>query len=143
MNATALRPATGAALEASALHAAQQRALFNPSPECDSLAERLIALREHGVPNTVLRGLIADVRAVIELNAREGRCERAVCVELEQLGRSLDGAAGIPEIAQGAIHQKKDGRKRDERSPTKHEAAPFHERDGAQQRRGGEHLIRS
>lgn len=86
-----LRAATAIVLEGDALNQAQHRALFDPSPECDSLVERVIALREHGVPSMALRGLLADIRAVIELNAREGGCHRQLAGRLDQLARTFDG----------------------------------------------------
>lgn len=87
MSAAQLRAATGTALEGQALNHAQHRALFDPSPECDSLAERIVALHRHDVPATAIRGLLADIRAVLDLNAREDGCHRQIAGELDRLTR--------------------------------------------------------
>lgn len=80
-----LHAAGAQVIEALALNDQQRRALFDPSPAIDSLAEELVALREHGVPDHVVRRLVGRVGEVITLNGLEGACEHDVSGRLDRL----------------------------------------------------------
>lgn len=83
-------------IEALALNEQQRRALFDPSPEVDSLAEELVALRAFGVPDHVVRGLVSRVGDVLTLNGLEGACQHDVSGLLDRLCRVQ--RSGVPAV---------------------------------------------
>lgn len=104
----AIRVALGGTLEARAIGEAEARRLFNPDREVNSLAERLIALRDHGVPRDDLRAIFTDLKAIIALNAKQCGHEADVAGQLDELAAALhhaeteahvDRALGIKAIA--------------------------------------------
>lgn len=90
MTALRLRTALATAQGAAPLNEAQRLALFNPDPEVNSLAERIVALRTYGVPAPEIKALLADIRAVLHLNDREGRRIGDTCAQLDDLARMDD-----------------------------------------------------
>jgi hypothetical protein len=78
------------ALDGQAHNHTQARLIFNSTPEVDSLAERVAALRDHGVPDHVISDLFADLRALRESNAAELACERRVAHVGDDLARTLN-----------------------------------------------------
>lgn len=92
---TFLEAAMHTALEGVALTQAQQRVLFNPSPEGDSLAERVAGLQRHGVPRHVVRGLLADISTVLELNALQAGYQTALAGELDRLASAARLGDGL------------------------------------------------
>lgn len=88
-----LRAATHVAIEGHAVNRTEALRLYNPDPEINSLGERIIALRRHGVPPAVVGELIRDVREIIALNDREGGCHTQLAGDLEQLYRAAAGEA--------------------------------------------------
>lgn len=72
-------------MEALALNDRQRRALYDPSPAVDSLAEELVALRAFGVPQDVIRGLVSRVGDVLTMNGLEGACQHDVSGRLDRL----------------------------------------------------------
>lgn len=88
-DAHTIRTALTGAMEAQALGDAEARALFNPDPEINSLAERISALRHHGVPADTLSAIFDDLRVVIQLNARQTIEDAGVCGHLDELAVSL------------------------------------------------------
>lgn len=96
-----LRHALGVTLDNVAVNRAQRRELFNPDPETNSLAEEIIALRAHGVPNETIRALLAHTRRVLELNELEGSNTRTVAGQLDDLARALAHAERSQQIVAG------------------------------------------
>lgn len=91
-----LRDIVGPALDGCAHNHHQSRLIFNASPEIDSLAERIAALREHDVPDDVISALFADLRALRESNHAELAAHRAVAKTGDNLARSAGSArAGL------------------------------------------------
>lgn len=95
MTSSSLRAAAETARSAAPLNEAQRLALFNPDPEVNSLAERVVALRRHGVPDADIRALLADIRQVLEFNAAEGRRNAQACKQLDDIVALLDMQAVI------------------------------------------------
>lgn len=85
MNAHVLRRALHVALDGHALNRRQAVELFNPDPEENSLAERIVALRHHGVPLHIIRRLLADVRQLLDLNDEEDGCHTTLAGQLDDL----------------------------------------------------------
>lgn len=86
MNARQLRGVLDTAADAIAVNREQARRLYDPTPEVDSLAERLLDLRRtHGVPAPVISGLLRDVRDLIALNDTELGHERTITGTLDAL----------------------------------------------------------
>ncbi len=73
----------------------QQRIIFDPSPEVDSLAERIASLRDNNVPDDVIAHLFADLRALVASNRAERVVHRRVSRTGDDLARAL-GAAPAP-----------------------------------------------
>lgn len=96
MSSHALRTMLGVELDAIALNQDQERRIFNPSPEVDSLSERLAALRRHRVPAALVDAIAADVRALYHLNHQEGDMERIVAGHLDQLAAAQHAAETCP-----------------------------------------------
>lgn len=90
-----IEAATELAMEGMATNDAGRRLLYDPSPEIDSLAERLVELEQHGVPRRVVRALLADLREALSLNLRERAGYRALAGTLDRATRI--GAA--PELS--------------------------------------------
>ena len=103
MSAHDLRGFVDVAADAIAANRAQHRLLFNPTPEVDSLAERLIALRRHGVPSGLISELIQDVKQLITLNEHEHGDERALAGALDALARAEHAAEREGSRAHDAI----------------------------------------
>lgn len=96
-----LRQALGTTLDNVAVNRAQRRELFNPDPDVNSLAEEIVALRAHGVPDTRIRALLAHIRRVLELNELEGNNTRTVASQLDDLARTLAHAERNQRIVAG------------------------------------------
>lgn len=92
MSSHDLRRCADTALDAIALNRAQHLLLFNPSRETDSLAERLLALRAHGVPGAVISALLRDVKEILTLNEGEHTGERRLAGALDALTRAEHAA---------------------------------------------------
>lgn len=92
-----IREALNGTLEARALGDAEARLLFNPDLEVNSLAERLVALRDYGVPEQALRAIFTDLRAIIDLNT-------AQCGEETEVAGRLDELAAVLHRAETATH---------------------------------------
>jgi hypothetical protein len=84
-----IRQALSHSLESVALNERQHLLIFNPDPEVNSLAERIVHLRRHGVPTDLVAALVADVRRLLELNAAEGHGTRTVASRLDDLASAL------------------------------------------------------
>ena len=94
MNARILRGVIDTAADAIAVNRAQARRLYDPTPDVDSLAERLLDLRRtHGVPAPVISGLLRDVRDLIALNDDELGHERTITGTLDALDRAERAAS--------------------------------------------------
>lgn len=91
MTAHGLRTCVDQTLDAIVLNLDQALQLYNPDPEANSLAERLVALRNYGVPEKAIKELLADVRVLLDLNARECGIERGLAGHLEELARVAHG----------------------------------------------------
>lgn len=79
-----------AAMDGQSLNRAQARTLFNPDPECNSAAERIVALcREYGVPQQRMRDVLADIAHALRLNDAELDVHAAVAGDLDRLARRL------------------------------------------------------
>ena len=92
-SAKQLRGVIDTAADAIAVNREQARRLYDPTPEVDSLAERLLELRRtHGVPAPVISGLLRDVRDLITLNDDELGHERAITGTLDALDRAEQAA---------------------------------------------------
>jgi hypothetical protein len=100
----AIRDASDMALEATALNLAEHRLLANlETPEVDSIAEEIVALRTYGVPDDVLARLLAQVAAALELNAQEGGCERQITGLLEALNTGQGRKLLAAEVSAGGV----------------------------------------
>lgn len=125
-----LREALDHTLDAIALNREQAKRLYNPDPQVNSLAERVIALRAHGLTTRMVAELISDIRAVIELNAAERGHEREVAGALDDLLRRLyfpnraAVSSGSALGVKGAALRLR-GPLRVLRSPAEHTAAEF------------------
>lgn len=86
------RTAAHVAMDGAALNRAQHDLLFNPTPEVDSLAERLAALLRDGVPRDTIRFLFENVRELIDLNEAEHGCHTRLAGQLDDLARVLHEA---------------------------------------------------
>lgn len=73
------------AMDAHALNRAQAALLFDPSPECDSLAEYIVALRRYQVPEWIVTEMLHLTRELITSNDLEGEVERLAAGDLERL----------------------------------------------------------
>lgn len=73
-------------LELQAINGTEHRLLINlATPERDSLAEDIMALRAYNVPNAVLSAILGRLADAIDLNAAEGACERELTGLLDGL----------------------------------------------------------
>lgn len=88
-----LRDMLEVTLDGVALNDAQRLACFNPDPEVNSLAERIVALRHHGVPDTVIGDLLQQVGEVLALNGQEGNRARTVAGQLDGLAAAAQHTA--------------------------------------------------
>ncbi len=84
-------------LDALASNALQGRLLIDPSPEVDSLVEKIAALRRHGVPGETLRDLLRDCQHVIELNHGEAASERTASENADRITRRAEHARTAPD----------------------------------------------
>jgi hypothetical protein len=84
-----IRIALNDAMEAQALGDAEAQRLYNPDPDINSLAERLLQLRAHNVPEPHLQAIFTDLRAVIQLNTAQTSHDAAVSGQLDELATSL------------------------------------------------------
>jgi hypothetical protein len=96
-----IREALASTLEATGLNQAQRLALYNADPEINSLAEKLVTLRAYGVPVSVIRELLGDVRTVLALNDAEGGHARSVAGRLDDLATALAHAERNQQIVTG------------------------------------------
>lgn len=88
-----LRPPLQDALDVIATGNAEARLIYNPSREVDSFAEHLIVeLRRHSVPDTVTRKLLGELRAILQLNARQGHHARQAAGALDRVIAALHDA---------------------------------------------------
>lgn len=97
-----LRVCVDRTVEAIALNDRQAKVIFDPSPEVDSLAERIVVLRHYGVPESVVRDLLGDIKRLLELNSQERSEQHAVAGSLDRmLARDPDdrGAFSFKDIA--------------------------------------------
>lgn len=86
------------ALDARALNLEQQRLIFNPSPECDSLVEHIGRLVS-GAPAAQVVELRRLLRRLARSNAAEGECERALAASIEQSLQAHFGARKLEPAA--------------------------------------------
>lgn len=96
-DAASLRAAREDTLEAMALNDRQDHLLFNADRDVNSVGERLVGLGHFGVPADYLRDIFADLRELIELNARERGCEARIAGGLETLADVVDPDGRIPQ----------------------------------------------
>lgn len=89
------------------LNDAQRLELFNPDPEVNSLAEDIVALRLHGVPNEEIRRLLRRVGAVIALNGEEGDNTKKVAQRLDDFATAAQRAATCGQLADAPVSLKK------------------------------------
>lgn len=99
-----LRPVLDAAMDARAENLTQDTLIWDPDPECNSLAEYVAVLLRHGVPVDVVGDVARLVRRLAESNAREGRLELDACGTLDELVARLhhDGARAALSYKQAA-----------------------------------------
>lgn len=84
-----VRVALNVTLDNVTLNRQQALACFNPDREINSLAERIVALRHHGVAPDVIRTLLADVKTVLALNDREGAGTLELAGHLDEMATLL------------------------------------------------------
>lgn len=89
MTTDRVQPALDDLLGAQAENARQERLLFNPDTEVNSLVEHVLDLRRYGVPKDRLRQILADLREVLISNGREREGERTAAGVLDDLLRSM------------------------------------------------------
>lgn len=96
-----LSRARDGAMDLLAVNHREHELLINlATPECDSLAEELVALRAYGVPHEEIRRLLGLLGLVLELNATEGGGERDLVGQLDGLASAAHAAA---RSAEGAV----------------------------------------
>lgn len=98
-----LRGALEATMDLLPLNRKQHQLLFNPDAEVNSLAERIVALRHHGIPEPVIKGLINDVRELLTLNAAEGAGARTVTGLLDELAVAMAHAERNRDAAEAIV----------------------------------------
>lgn len=77
-------------LDAQALNGRQHRALYDPSAEIDSVAEKILALRRFDVPDHAIRELLLNVRDILAMNASERHAEHDVQGAVDRVRRTPD-----------------------------------------------------
>jgi hypothetical protein len=87
--ATTKREFLWPAMDARAHNLEQERVLFDPSPECDSLTERLNALHLHGACPAAIAECLHDVNRLLASNQLEGDSERRIAGAADQLASDL------------------------------------------------------
>lgn len=90
--------ASDLAMEGAAMNHAGRRILFNPTPEVDSLAERVAGLQVYGVPRHEVRALLSDIRRALDLNGGEGEVYAALCGELSSSASAAGGSSRVESL---------------------------------------------
>ena len=97
-----LRDTRDQSLENFAVGQLEHRVLCNlDTPERDSLAEDIMALREHQVPASVVASLLGRLADAMDLNGVQTAGDRTVCGLLDTLATPRGRAALVDEAGEG------------------------------------------